>query len=411
MKSVTYFLAALFVAITAAFLIHGWLAQYNDPGYVLIGFGNWSLESSLVVFAVASVFVFFFMYMFFRFLGWLFRLPSKLREKGKSIKFNRSQEALIAGLVDSAEGNWERAEKVLIKHAAHSGAPLLHYLTAARAAQSRGAIEKRDEYLNKAVAQSSDTDIVVGLTRAELHLSERQFDQALETLSKLHSIDPGHASVLKMLHQAYQLAGDWEGLRKLIPSLHKNKILMEAEVKLLETETHSRLLRLASESGDAKEISQCWDNVPEYIRAVPGVVNIYYAAMIEAGAGADIEESLVNSLLKTWNETLLELYANIRSENSEKQLQTAEQWLAVHPSDAVLLRILGRLSYKCGNMEKAEQYLVKSISADASVSAYHMLGDLLQKKGDKDKASDCYKKGLELASDAIISEVEEITGE
>jgi len=117
---------------------------------------------------------------------------------------------LIAGLVDSAEGNWEKAEKILIKHASHSGAPLIHYLTAARAAQSRGAFDKRDEYLQKAAAQAPGSDVAIGLTQAELHLSGNQFEQALETLTKLQSIDPTHASVLKLLHQTYRHIGDWK---------------------------------------------------------------------------------------------------------------------------------------------------------------------------------------------------------
>ncbi len=410
MKNMIYFLASLFVAIAAAFMIHGWLSEYDDPGYVLIGFSHWSMETSLVVFAVGQVIAFFVFYVSFRFLGWLLRLPAQVKEKGKNIRFNRSQEALIAGLVDSAEGNWEKAEKVLIKHAANSGAPLLHYLTAAKAAQSRGAIEKRDEYLSKAAAQSSDTDIAVGLTQAELHLSGKQFDQALQTLSKLHSIDPGHASVLKMMHQAYRRAGDWEGLRKLIPSLHKNKIMMETEVKLLETETYSNLLKQAAEQGDEQTIQKCWEEVPEHIKAMPGISTIYFAAMIEAGAGAKIEQQLVDQLLKKWDETLLVLYGSIPSDDVDKQLKTAEKWLAVHSSDAVLLRVLGKISMKCKQMEKAEQYLAKSLATDPTVTGYQMLGDLLLEKGDKDKASDCFRKGLELASREVVNSVESLSG-
>ncbi len=410
MKSILFFLGALVIAILLAFGIHAWLTQYDDPGYVLMGFGHWSLETSLVVFLMALIFAFFCFYFFFRLLGYLFRLPGRMKNKGRSVKMNRSQDALIAGLVDSAEGNWEKAEKVLIKHATNSGAPLLHYLTAARAAQSRGAIAKRDEYLGMAAQQSADTDIAVGLTRAELHLSEKQFDQALQTLTELHTIDPGHASVLKMMHQSYELAGDWEGLSKLIPSLHKNKILMEAEVKLLETETHSNLLRQAAHDGSIGEIQSCWENVPEHIRLVPGVSSIYYAAMIEVGAGAAIEEALVNSLIKGWDHTLLVLYGNIQMEDYAKQLQTAEQWLAVHPHDAVLLRVLGKISAKCEQMEKAEQYLAKSIASDPTVAAYQMLGDLLMGKGEMEKASDCFKKGLELASTEVVQSVEKISG-
>jgi len=410
MKNMIYFLGSLCVAVAAAFSIQNWLTQYEDPGYVLIGMGRWSIETSVMVFAVGQIIGFFLLYIFFRLMGVLFRLPSKLRHKGKNIKFNRSQEALIAGLVDSAEGNWEKAEKVLIKHASNSGAPLLHYLTAAKAAQSRGAIEKRDEYLRKATEQSGETDIAVGLTQAELHLSANQFDQALETLTKLHSIDSGHASILKLLHQTYQRVGDWEGLRKLIPSLHQNKILMEAEVKLLETETFGSLLRKAAEKGDAENIQQLWLTIPEHVQSFQGISTIYFAAMIEVGAGEKIQDKLVQTIVKGWDDTLLVLFANIQSQDSQKQLQIAEQWLAIHSSNAVLLRILGKISKRCKQMEKAEQYLTKSVGIEPTVAAYQLLGDVLIEKGDQGKACDSYRKGLELASNEVVSSVEGIVG-
>jgi len=408
MKNFIYFLGSLCIAVAAAFLIHDKLSAYEDPGYVLIGLGHWSLETSVVFFAVAQIIAFFLLYVLFRSIGVLLRLPAKLKHRGKNIKFNRSQEALISGLVDSAEGNWEKAEKILIKHASNSGAPLLHYLTAARAAQSRGAIEKRDEYLRKATEQSGETDIAVGLTQAELHLSANQFDQALETLTKLHSIDSGHASVLKLLHQTYRRVGDWEGLRKLIPSLHQNKILMEAEVKLLETETFSSLLKQAAEQGDAEKTQQLWATVPEHVQSFQGISTIYFATMIEVGAGALIEQDIAQSLVKSWDETLLVLFANIQSKDYQKQLQTAEQWLAIHSSSAVLLRVLGKICIKCKQMEKAEQYLTKSVAIEPTVAAYQMLGDVLIEKDDKDKASDSYRKGLELASSEIVNRVEGI---
>ncbi len=410
MKNIFYFIGSLCVAVVAAFLIQQSLADYDDPGYVLMGIGHWSLETSIVVFAVGQVVGFFILYLLFRLLGVLLRLPGKIQSKGKNIKFNRSQEALISGLVDSAEGNWEKAEKTLIKHASNSGAPLLHYLTAAKAAQSRGAIEKRDEYLRAATEKAGGSDIAVGLTQAELHLSSNQFDQALETLIKLQSIDSTHASILKMLHQVYTKVGDWDALRQLIPSLHQNKVLMETEVKLLETETLSHLLREVSETGDANEINALWNGMPEHIQLMQGMANIYYAAMIEAGSGDKVEEDIVKAILKGWDETLLVLYANIETSDHKNQLQTAEQWLSVHSRSAVLLRVLGKISIKCFQLEKAEQYLTKSVAIDPTVAAFQMLGDVLIKKGDIEKASESYRKGLELASSEVVKQVETISG-
>jgi len=408
MKNFLYFLVSLITATLVAFALHSWLARHNDPGYVLIGFGHWSLETSLTVFTVGLVIGFFALYSFFRLLGVLMRMPSQFAKRRRNIKFNRSQEGLIAGLFDAADGNWESAEKILIKHAANSGAPLLHYLTAARAAQSRGALDKRDEYLQKAAEQSSENNLTVGLTQAELHFSEQQFGQALETLSKLHSINPGHARVLKMMHQAYQHLGDWEGLSHLLPSLQQNKILMEAEVKLLQTKTYSSLLKKAAEQNDAQAIQACWADIPSNIKALPGIANIYFAAMITVGRGLTIENDMIKQLGKHWDSTLLELYSNIETDNNERQLQTVEQWLAVYPSDPTLLKVLGKLAGKVGQIEKAEQYLLKSLNIDSSVGVCQLLGEMMLEKGDKDKACDYFNRGLKLASDEVITQVQAI---
>ena len=147
MKNIFYFLLALAFAVAVAFGLRYWLAQFDNPGYVLMGIGHWSVETSYGGFRY-RIESFFSRYLYFllRLLGWLIRLPGKVKTKSrKKAKTARSQEALISGLVDSAEGNWVKAEKTLIKHASNSNAPLLHYLTAARAAQSRGAYKKRDE--------------------------------------------------------------------------------------------------------------------------------------------------------------------------------------------------------------------------------------------------------------------------
>lgn len=410
MKNLVYFLVSLLAAILVAYSLHSWLSQNDDPGYVLMGAGHIAMETSLTVFAVACVIGFFLLYNLFRLLGFLLRMPGQMSKRRRSIKFNRSQEALIAGLFDAADGNWERAEKVLIKHADHSGAPLLHYLTAARAAQSRGALDKRDEYLKKAAEQSPDSNMTIGLTQAELHLSEQQFDQALEALSNLHSINPGHARVLRMMHQAYQHLGDWEGLSKLLPSLQQHKILMETEVKLLETETFSRLLKQSAAHNDRQAIQDCWATVPDHIKIVPGIANIYFAAMIASGAGSTLESAIISQLSKHWDGTTLMLFASLEVEDVARQLQASEQWLAVYPSDPILLRVLGKLALKLGQMEKAEQYLLKSLHVDASVGAYQLLGELMFANGDKDKACDYLQKGLQLASSEVVSQIETVTG-
>jgi len=406
MKNGLFFFSSLLFALAAVFFVNKWLGAFENPGYVLIGIGSWSMETSLIAFLIGLIATFYVLYLFFRFLGWLIRLPWQVKNRSRNIKFNRSQDALIAGLVGSAEGNWEQAEKVLIKHASHSGAPLIHYLTAAKAAQSRGAYDKRDEYLKKAAAHAPGSDVAIGLTQAELHFSANQFEQALETLTKLHSIDATHASVLKLLHQTYQHLGDWQGLRKLLPTLNKNKVLMETEIKKLEIEAFGGLLKQAIKQGSTNEMRLLWTEIPPHIKKNPDVAAVYFAAMINVSLGAEIENELIETLTINWDETLLLLFGSLRSKDVFKQLEIAEAWLPYHKDDGVLLTILGKLSLVCQDYVKAEDYLAKSIAHDPNVQAYLLLGDLFSVQGEEHKANKCYKQGLELASSGVVSQID-----
>ncbi len=405
MKKIVYYLGPLLLTIATALLVYNALQGFDGPGYALLGIGNWSLETSLVVFVIGQLISFYVLYVFFRTVGYLIRLPGRLKSRGRNVKFNRSQEALIAGLVDSAEGNWERAESILIKHVSHSGAPLLHYLTAARAAQSRGAFDKRDEYLKKATDHSPDSSLLIGLTHAELSLSGNQFEQALETLTRLHSIDPTHANVLKLMHQTYQSLGDWHGLRALLPSLHTNQVLMENEVRELEVQAFTQLLQQSVQTANLAELQSLWLETPPFIKNIGSIASVYFAAMINAGLGIQIEHELANTLSNVWDDTLVVLYGSIESKNIAEQLETAEKWAYFHPENAILLALMGKLAIKAGDTFKAESYLAKSIAAEPTVQAYQLLGDLLFAQDDKDNAIACYKNGIEIASKEIVSQL------
>lgn len=389
-----------------SYVFSQFLTSLNSAGYVLIGIEQWSIETSLFVFLGILIVLFLAMYISLRLLGWSFRLPQQIRKRVETNKLNISQQALIKGLVDSAEGNWENAEEILIKHASNSGAPLIHYLTAARAAQSRGAIDKRDEYLQIAAQHSDNAEIAVGLTQAELNLSGEQYDQALETLTRLHSMNPTHASVLRLLHLTYQQLGDWQALRSLIPALNTHKVLMETELKLVETEVFSNLLKEAAEQRNSAELRRLWAEMPLSIKVMKGVAAIYFAAMIDVGAGSEIESELIKTLSSNWNNTLLVLFGNIQSLDPMLQRETAERWLIGHADDSILLMVLGKLSGQCGDYIKAERYLKQSIALEPNVQSYRLLGDLALTQGDSNTASQFYKQGLELAAGALVNRIE-----
>jgi HemY protein len=395
------------LALGAAFVALRYLATHGGSGYVIVGIGQWSVETTLLLTTILLVLTFLILYLSTRLVINAFRLPKILKRRDHEKRNKRSQEALLAGLIDSAEGNFESAEKHLIRHAANSGVPLINYLTAARAAHSRGALEQRDEYLKLAQETMPEAELAIGLTKAELQLSNEQFEEALESLTQLDQIAPSHAAVLKLKHQALSRAEDWEGLSRLIPNLPSNKILLEAEIKLLETETYSALIKQKAETRDAIALRELWLEVPEHIRKTSGIQQLYYAAMIESGAEVEVEPLVRQALSKEWSETLLVLYGCIHIPDIEQQLGTAEGWSTKHPNDAILLRVLGKLSLRANRLEKAKAYLKSSLAAEPSVEAFQLMGDVLMKQKDPLNACQFFRNGLLFASNGVVALIDE----
>lgn len=376
----------------------------GSPGYVLIGSGTWSIESSLFLFVLTSVATLLALYAVFKILFGLKKLPQRRKQK----KAELSRQALTNALIDSAEGNWLKAEKSLIRNAAHSDVPLIHYLTAARTAQSRGALKKSDLYLKEAYKTAPDSKITIGLTRAELQLSNQQFDAAIKNLTQLKKLAPRHATVLKLLHHAYAQIEDWESLRSLLPELQERKILKEAKIKLMEAEAYSGILKTQAEAGNIAALKAHWHSTPKHIQAMPGVNTIYFAGMIEGGAGQEIEEAMAHELNRDWNESLLVLFGHIQSAQPQAQLKQAEQWLQKYPKDPILLRILGKLNLQ-NKPEVAEKYLAESVAIEPSVDAYLLLGDLLKERGEHKTAGQYYREGMLLASAEVVKRIEDIS--
>lgn len=403
-KQLIFWSAMLVLAVIAAVLLPR--LKLLHAGYVLIGLGRWEIELTLVTLALIVIIGFILFYATLRLISLLLAMPTRQRRMREIRQMEAAFRQLVEGLRQAAEGNWERAEQVLIQNAGVSDQALVHYLTAARIAHQRGAQAERDAYLKQAYAVAPDAELAVKLTEAELHLADAKFDQALEALLHLEKIAPGNAWVLRLLHQVYAKLEDWEALRKLLPRLHEHKVLLEAEVRLLELEAYSALLREKAAHKDAQALSAQWGELPEHARCLPELQAIYFAAMIECGQGPAIESQLREALAAHWQAPLLVLYSALKLADPAAQLHQAEQWLKLHPDDPILLSVLGKLAVRAGELDLAADYLRRSLALQPSVEAYRLLGDLHLKQGDLQAASDCYRRGLMLASQAVIEEVE-----
>ena len=366
----------------------------RDSGYVLMSFGNYTVEMSLALLLLGLAALFGALYFGIRLLVRTLHLPKDVRDWKQKRGSRLAQQAMTRGLLEISEGNWRAAEKRLVRFAGRSETPLLNYLAAARAAQLQGAHDRRDGYIRLAHETMPSADVAVSLTQAELQLADHQLEQALATLKHLRSVAPKHTYVLRLLRRLYEQLGDWEHLRELLPELRRRKVEDEGELRLLELRTHRALLEQAFLDSDERRLNMAWADVPRNLRSDPKLLGDYAGYLQESGQDARAEKLLREALHKNWDTDLVETYGLLELAEAGKHLSQMEKLLADHPDDPTLLLTLGRLSLRARLWGKARGYLEACIGRNGPPAAYRELGQLLERMQEPEKAIEVYRRGL-----------------
>ena len=376
-------LVALFLGALAAHFM------FEDRGYVLIDYRGYLIEMSVP----ALLFLLVLLYLGVRGVAMLWRTPHRL---GVSLAERRHRNAgreLTRGLMHIADGNWAKGERLLMRGARASDAPLIHYLMAARAAQQQGSTERRDEWLRIAHEVLPDAGNTVLLTQAELQLETGEHARALEAAQRVLEASPEHPVALALAARACSALGDQVALAALLPKLHRAQ-LPAAELERLAAEGLDALLRDPELTSDALALR--WGELPREIRRLPRVVALRALALERLGRGGDAERELRAALKRAWDPTLVEAYGKVRSGDAQRQLKQAEAWLRERPDDAALLIAAARLCMANELWGKARSYLESSIAIDPAPESYALYGTLLDRLGENERAALAFRSGLAL---------------
>jgi HemY protein len=373
------------VALVVSALAAHFLLQ--DPGYVVINFQNYLIEMSVPILLA---------FIFLVVIGaWLlvklFRAPKKIGEAAGRYRMGRAGQRLTRGVIEVAEGNFARGEKLLARAAHVSDAPLLNYLQAARAAHLLGNDERRDDWLKQAYEQAPEAANAVLLTQAELQLDREQYEQALATLRRLEESSPNHSHALDLLGRLYFRLEDWSHLSDLLPKLRKRGRLDESTLDKWSERVYIEKLDQAVD-GDA--ILAAWKEIPKGLKSHLPLLEAYYSSLMRTGMHEKAEKDLIADIKREWRGPLVRLFGMVEGTNATKQLKNAENWLKNHGEDADLLLTSARLCLRNELWGKARSYLETVISIRPSPEAYQEYGRLLNRLGEGDAAADAYRTGL-----------------
>lgn len=389
-----------FLIIIALALIVGagmiWAAEF-EPGFVLLKYGNWSLETSLIVFIVAFLLLLLAGYLLLRTFVLAKRTPQRIADWQSSRRHKRAGQALTRGLITLEEGRWAEAERLLVRHAGNSDTPLLHYLAAARAAQKQSASDRRDDYLRLAHETTSGADVAVGVVQAELQLAADQKEQALATLQHLREVSPKHPYVLQLLQKLYTDMNQWESVQDVLPDLRKRHVLASAEVKALTVDAATGQMQAALDRSDWATMQSLWQQAPANVKKSEAMLSIYILGLDQHNLAEQAQKLIGDFLDKNWSDQLVYQFGKIVKSDSLSQLAKAEKWLKNKQDNPWLLLTLGRIAAANRLWAKAEEYLLTSIEYGERGETYQVLADILAENGKEDRVIDAYKKGLDLA--------------
>ena len=332
----------------------------------------------------------------------LLRAPRKLGEAAGRYRSGRAGQKLTQGVIEVAEGNFAKGERLLARTADVSDAPLLNYLQAARAAHLLGKDERRDGWLRQAYENLPQAANAVLLTQAELQLDQAQYDSALATLRQIEENSPNHGHALVLLGRLYYRLEDWSHLSGLLPRLKKYGRLDDATLSKWSLRVHQEHLESAAD-GDA--VVSAWKNVPKDQKKDIGLLETYYSSLIRTGRHDKAEKDLAADLRREWRPPLVRLFGIVDGIDAPRQLKKAENWLKNHGEDPELLLAAARLCLRNELWGKARSYLETVISIRPTPEAYQEYGRLLNRLGEGDAAAEAYRAGLDLVAGSSVAAI------
>jgi len=361
-----------------------------DNGHVSMVWGDWVIETSLSFLMAALILIFLVGYLVIRFGIHIWKIPQYWRQRRTLKRYAKAQSKMEEGLLALEYGDWQKAERALIKSAKQSEAGLVNYLSAAKMAHNQQALERRDLYLEQARTEYPESAEVIGLVEARL-LAEKQPERARAILEVLHNESPKNAAVVAELVTILEQLKDWKALEELLPKAKRLKAIDSACMSELQLKLFAGQLQC---SKTLAELDEHWQSFNRKLQAEPELMAEYIEQRISFAEYAGLAEMIEKALSKRWNERLVYQYGRLQSGPAYERLKVAEKWQEKHGDSAVLLLTLGRIACRGQLWSRAHGYFRDSLKLRPELETFHALASCYEQEGEEHQAALIYKEAI-----------------
>lgn len=385
-------LIILLVILAAALLLGPQLA--NHQGYVMIAVAGYTIEMSVITAAIIA-FVFYLLLLLTEgLLTRLFSVRRGLRGWWGNRRYLKAQRQTRKGMTALAEGEYQRAEYLMLRSAGQSDQPLLNYLSAAEAAHAQGAYQKRDEYLLKAGELDPQAQLAIQLTHVRLLQDQGEWQQSRELLEQLCQRWPQHPQILQRLHHIYQQQQAWQEELELLPLLRKQQLLNDSEVLAAQVRCYQVPFGNILQKQNEDELLAFWQRQPRTIRHTRQLQLLLIDNLIQHQHYQAAFEQLAPLLRKQADEALWQRCITLQLRDPEPLLQLLLRQLKQHPQAPALLSALGHQYFHQQQYVQAQEYLERSVALQPTAAGQRTLAVIMEQQRLFEKAAEYYRLSL-----------------
>ena len=370
------------ILLLVVIVVAGYLGTLiaRDPGYVLVAYDGYSMQTSLWVLVGLLLGLVFVAYLLFRSFNFVRHGSAVLREWGAVKKETRSSRLSLKGLVLLTEGEFDRARKFLGVAGDNSDGKGMNFLSAARAASNQGDHQARETYLRQAVETNPSLSRAAIVLSAELSLRRKDPAAALTALDSIKL--NRYAAEMKL--QALKMSDDWRASMAALPELRK---LLQTEL----FENEIALIGLKAEAGNDTELNALFKSLGPSARYSREVLSQYVQSL---SYKAHAEPLLRTAIKRSWDSCYVLLYGDADFDTLKARRKAAESWLRLHGEDPALHYCLGCLYELSNEPNKARESFARSVQLGGAPKSHEKLGLLLAQNGEFESSAQHLKLAL-----------------
>ena len=310
MKNKRWLVLALSIILLLA-IAFVWLS--SDPGYVLIHFRGWRVETTVVGAVALLVAAWIAIGIVWWLLLWPFGALSRRRRR-------ISQERLRDGLVALNEGRHVEAHRTLQRAAQYASLRSPALLAAADAAHRHGDTTRALETLDEATQHAPEAARIL---RARILRENDRADEALQLLSP--GADAGKLPPAGWYEYALAAlaTGQPDKARPALEPLRKSDMLGAAAYAELVDRTLGASLHAAP---DAATLQDLWKRTSRQQRQMPALLSAYARRAAALGVAHDALDAIEDALKREGTRT------SLRSMPKRRRLPRPPQGCAVQPA-------------------------------------------------------------------------------